>query len=151
MEKSEEEFFLRNKQSEIRHNQCKSCYKITRRYHEHYTKYKGEYVKRAMTRMQRLKKENRLKIIDYLKDKCCCVCGEMDMVVLDFDHKDRSQKVDSVSRLVSNGSSWEKIIAEIEKCEIFCSNCHRKRTAKQFGWLKGTVTQVGRGLSAKEL
>jgi hypothetical protein len=32
------------------------------------------------------------------------------------------------------GFALKTLIAEIEKCDIQCANCHRKRTAKQFGW-----------------
>jgi hypothetical protein len=32
--------------------------------------------------------------------------------------------------MISVGYSWEKIEAEISKCEVRCANCHRKRHAK---------------------
>jgi hypothetical protein len=46
--------------------------------------------------------------------------------VLDFDHI--RDKEFGISRAIQNGTSLDKIIKEIEKCEIVCSNCHRKRT-----------------------
>jgi hypothetical protein len=32
---------------------------------------------------------------------------------------------------------WRRVLVEIEKCDVRCANCHRKRTAQQFGWRKG--------------
>lgn len=64
----------------------------------------------------------------------CMDCGEADPIVLEFDHKADSIKVESVTQMVMNNASWERITAEIEKCEVRCANCHRRRTAAQFGY-----------------
>ena len=45
---------------------------------------------------------------------------------MDFDHV-RGVKHKNVSELISTLSK-KKIDAEIAKCEIVCSNCHRIRT-----------------------
>lgn len=71
---------------------------------------------------------------DLLKSCFCVDCGESDPVVLDFDHVE-GEKVASVSKLF-RAASKERIQAELAKCEVRCSNCHRKRTAQQFGWYK---------------
>ena len=49
--------------------------------------------------------------------------------VMDFDHL--SDKVRGVSVLMNQGVSLNKILEEIEKCELVCSNCHRVRTFKR--------------------
>lgn len=36
----------------------------------------------------------------------------------------------------------ENLMAEIEKCDILCANCHRIKTAKQLGWYKDLIDQV---------
>jgi hypothetical protein len=41
-----------------------------------------------------------------------------------------------VSRLVGSGSSLEVLMTEIAKCNVVCSNCHRKITAKELGWYR---------------
>lgn len=46
--------------------------------------------------------------------------------VMDFDHLDPTQKEFDLSN--GAGYSLKRILAEIAKCEVVCSNCHRKRT-----------------------
>ena len=78
------------------------------------------------------KNRNRLHLYNYLKDKSCVDCGETDPVVLDFDHiKDKKY---NISYLIALGYSISKIDEEINKCEIRCANCHRRKTSKQLGW-----------------
>jgi len=60
------------------------------------------------------------------KESCRCIkCGESDFRVLDFHHK-TNNKTDCVADLVRNGLSKKNILKEIQKCDILCSNCHRK-------------------------
>ena len=47
--------------------------------------------------------------------------------VMDFDHLPKYKKVADITLLVKAGSS-KKLMEEIKKCEIICSNCHRIRT-----------------------
>ena len=54
----------------------------------------------------------------------CKVCGyNKSHYALDFHHRSREDKADSVSRLASNGLRT-KVLAEIEKCDVLCKNCH---------------------------
>ena len=67
--------------------------------------------------------------------KGCIDCGEKDLVCLEFDHV-LGTKVLAVSVMLHNGWALEKIKEEISKCVIRCANCHRRKTAVQFGWHK---------------
>ena len=42
----------------------------------------------------------------------------------------------SVNRMRTMRYSWNAILVEIAKCDIRCANCHRRRTASQYGWDK---------------
>jgi hypothetical protein len=46
---------------------------------------------------------------------------------MDFDHRDPSTKLRSVTQMISN-FGIERILAEAAKCDIVCANCHRLRT-----------------------
>lgn len=61
--------------------------------------------------------------------KPCVDCGiEYPTYVMDFDHRDGTDKVCSVARMVSQGWSLPRIAAEIAKCDLRCANCHRIKT-----------------------
>jgi len=69
---------------------------------------------------------------DWLSKHQCVDCGESDIVVLEFDHQ--QNKEESISRAMVNGWSIKRIQKEIDKCEVRCANCHRKKTALDFKW-----------------
>lgn len=57
----------------------------------------------------------------------CIDCGvNYPPHVMDFDHREGTEKHKPVSRLLNN--SWKRIKDEIAKCDLVCSNCHRQRT-----------------------
>jgi L-lysine 2,3-aminomutase len=47
--------------------------------------------------------------------------------VMDFDHRDPAKKKDGVATLVKKGNV-KRLLEEIDKCDVVCSNCHRERT-----------------------
>lgn len=72
-------------------------------------------------------RHTRVEKVKQIKQKLCCVvCGEKEMVCLDFHHRDPSQKDMSVSLLTRRGHAWQRVLDEINKCICVCSNCHRK-------------------------
>lgn len=83
-------------------------------------------------RRDRIRKENREKVHEYLRTHPCVDCGETDMVVLQFDHL--RDKVCGIGTMIANGYTWLKIYQEIEKCEVVCANDHQRRTAVRAKW-----------------
>lgn len=45
---------------------------------------------------------------------------------MDFDHLEN--KLGNVSSMLARGLAEAKIMAEVGKCDLICSNCHRIRT-----------------------
>lgn len=82
------------------------------------------------------KKDKQLKVFTYLLKNQCKKCGEANPVCLEFHHKIREDKYKSISQMVRENYDWNKIENEIKKCEILCSNCHKKETAYQCKWKK---------------
>ncbi|HVY01347.1 MAG TPA: hypothetical protein VHA12_01110 [Candidatus Nanoarchaeia archaeon] len=56
----------------------------------------------------------------------CSICGEKHPATIDFHHKLSEQKEQGIANMVANGYSITKIKEELSKCQILCSNCHRK-------------------------
>ena len=132
--KSLEDFHHRTKALDGRQTVCKDCNRKQRS--AYYRTATGKENNQAQGKRTIVR--NTLLLIDYLKEHACVDCGESDIVVLQFDHLDRSLKTAEISRMLkSNG--WSRILEEIQKCEVVCANCHTRRTAKQFNWMKATA------------
>ena len=66
----------------------------------------------------------RLKILEYLGNKCQG-CGYSQCIqALDAHHINSDEKEFNISG--SHSRSWESIIKELDKCVLLCSNCHRE-------------------------
>lgn len=62
----------------------------------------------------------------------CADCGyNKNGVALQFDHMDGFEKKNTVSNLIRSDYGWDAIMAEIEKCEVVCANCHAIRTKER--------------------
>jgi hypothetical protein len=57
----------------------------------------------------------------------CVDCGETDLDVLEFDHREPRKK----KFLVGRAPTPLLARREIEKCDIRCANCHRRRHARE--------------------
>lgn len=124
-----ENFPLRNSARGTYHAICKNCQNTYVR--AHYQTYRAAYIEKARVRNAEQTRINAKFMIEYLSSHPCVDCGESDIVVLEFDHL--RDKVADVSVLARGGYSLEAIQKEIDKCEVVCANCHRRRTARQFG------------------
>ena len=100
-----ENFGWRNKEKQQRNAYCKSC---------HLKKVKENYNKKVA------------KINEIKSHLCCEKCGETRPYVLDFHHKNPSEKKDTVARMIANTSNINSVLEEIAKCAVLCANCHRE-------------------------
>jgi len=77
----------------------------------------------------------------------CVDCGIADIRVLEFDHV-RGTKVAAIS-IMMRDASFEKLRAEIAKCEVRCANCHAIVTYRRRGgsWHDRFLTPDRTGLA----
>lgn len=90
--------------------------------HESYLRNKEEVKERNRKR----RKERKEWFYEYLSDKSCINCGEVENVCLDHHHVNPEEKHDGIGHMLTELRSIESILKEIDKCVIICSNCHRK-------------------------
>jgi thioester reductase-like protein len=71
--------------------------------------------------------------LNSIKDnRRCSNCGhQFRYWSLNFDHRNQKKKFKPVSQMKNSKYSKEKIILEIEKCDLICVNCHRIKIWKQ--------------------
>lgn len=108
---------------------CRECKRKRER------KYYPKAAIRLSARKKRVILRNKELALSYLKAHPCVDCGIGDPILLTFDHV-RGRKSDTVGRMIQRDISWERIFAEIEKCEVRCFNCHALKTARERGWRK---------------
>jgi predicted DNA-binding protein YlxM (UPF0122 family) len=70
----------------------------------------------------------KIKLMD-LKGGKCCDCGsyDLDISCYEFHHLDPTKKDFNLSSLNVAKIFIEKVLKELEKCILLCSNCHRER------------------------
>lgn len=134
------DFFVRDRRTGRRHTQCKGCYKVQRgtTQQQHYQQNREAYITRAKKRNTAARQELYKQVLDYLRAHPC-PCGEHDPAVLEFHHRDPEDKEATVSSMLRNMRSWSRILVEVEKCDVLCANCHKRKTAAQFGWYRSTA------------
>jgi len=72
---------------------------------------------------------------EYLSTHPCIECGENDPRVLEFHHRHGKDK--PISVMVAGGYPIHTIQSEIDKCDVLCTNYHRKKTMNERGWFRG--------------
>ena len=69
--------------------------------------------------------------LDSLKQAPCMDCGvEFPPECMDFDHI-KGEKLFNIAN--ARYLAWGSVLAEIAKCELVCSKCHRLRTVERNG------------------
>lgn len=122
--KDESEFNKKKGRKDGLSSHCKTCSrKLT---NESYAKKPDYYRANILKRRRRIKK-----ILDKIKTESpCCDCkNNYPPYVMDFDHLDSSKKEFGISNAWN--LSFDRLMEEVKKCEVVCSNCHRIRTHKR--------------------
>jgi hypothetical protein len=113
------------KSKDGRSSVCTVCQREYNR--AHYQNNKQPYLDRAVARKSALKE-----VVRQLKDRPCTDCGgKFHFAAMDFDHTADNKSFD-VGRAVALGLGIDRIQAEIAKCDVVCSNCHRVRTFERY-------------------
>lgn len=108
---------------------CKDC---SRKYiRNHYNNNLKYYIEKARVRNKMIKDIGTSYLGPYLLSHPCVDCGEKDILVLEFDHRDRTKKISEIRNIIQRGGTLDKVKKEVEKCDVRCANCHRRKTEKE--------------------
>lgn len=119
-------------------NWCKSCLRSYNKENRHKYRARDRAYNQERYRSgldvdyrKRWKEERYERLNTYKESHPCMDCRQpFPAVCMDFHHRDPTTKIADVAVLIgAKKKSWEIIEAEINKCDLICSNCHRIRTA----------------------
>lgn len=122
-----EDFNKSSRASDGRQSYCRACSK------SHYRDNSIRHKANTSRRNKAIGAEYQWRIWQHLASNPCMDCGEIDPIVLEFDHV-RGKKLFSISQASKRKFAWTRVAEEIEKCDVRCANCHRRKTAKQFNY-----------------
>ena len=88
-------------------------------YNKNYLEENREKVNAQCRARRRKKKQER---VNHLGG-CCVGCGQTNIDLLQFDHIDRTKKVDVIMRMPN-----DKLYEELDNCQVLCKDCHRIKT-----------------------
>jgi hypothetical protein len=143
--KSIDQFAWRRKRKRQRDNMCAPCRSAYGR--EHYLANRQRYID-AEAQRKRARAESRTRwLIEFFRNHPCVDCGEQDPIVLEFDHL-RDKVFEVMNQFASR--NWREILDEIEKCDVVCANCHRRRTARRNKSLRFVLTQGDETLEGQD-
>ena len=118
------EFNKKARSGDGRQSYCRGCNRARSRryYQENHTHHLGVILAWKKQR----KKELYARIAAVKAMNGCQLCPEADPVCLEFHHPVPGEKDFNVSNYFNVTWSWPGIVAEMIKCVVLCSNCHKK-------------------------
>ncbi len=103
-----------------------------RRYNrEYYRRNRERLLEKQRYKNRRFAEGRRKWLSDYKKNLKCCRCEENHPAALTFHHRDSSTKEFDIGNAINLGVGLNRLMAEIEKCDVLCANCHAKEHYSQ--------------------
>lgn len=87
--------------------------------------------KEKWTKYRKKQRKESKEFVHKARSGGCERCDENHPACLDFHHRNPDEKEFSLRDVHSQKYSLERIQKEIDKCEVLCSNCHRKEHWKE--------------------
>ena len=119
-EKPLSEFYNNKSKKDGKQSCCKLC--TNKAVNNHYTNNKKYYKDKRGKRAYGIREWVR----ELKSTLACTACGENHPATLDFHHRNPQEKDLEISKMSTYGWSVERMQKEIDKCDVLCSNCHRK-------------------------
>lgn len=122
--KSVEEFSKNKARKDGLASMCKHCWK---EYYKDY--YQGSKEQGRLKVQRETKREALQRVVQERKNSPCADCGKTyPHYVMDMDHREREKKSFNIADGIRTLVAMDKMLLELNKCDVVCSNCHRIRT-----------------------
>lgn len=121
---------------------CKEC-KAQR--HKDRIQKEGYQKNKEVYRLKNAKRRDdwRRWLLEFKSSLCCVECGENHPSCLEFHHRNPEDKDFNIAGFATkqmfNDKKQQVILKEIDKCDVLCSNCHRKRHWIEGGYYKNVI------------
>lgn len=86
---------------------------------------------------ERERRERKAKLVELLGSQCCSCGYRKCIAAFEFHHRAPSQKQFPLSK-ENLLRKWPLLLAEAEKCDLYCANCHRELEEA----LRGALTDL---------
>lgn len=105
---------------------CRSCQKVAS--NEWYRRNTDRQKARVRVNNRKYIKKARVVILERKRQPCADCQRRHPSWVMQFDHLPGTVKLFDLARAMSAHRSIGAIVAEMDKCEVVCANCHCRRT-----------------------
>jgi len=93
---------------------------------DYYQRNRQHLLAKQAEKNKKLRERQRQWLIDYKKGLACVRCGENHPATLQFHHRNHEEKEFEIALYTALSFSKARLLAEIEKCDVICANCHAK-------------------------
>ena len=83
------------------------------------------------------RRSNKLRLIEQFGGACIACGYSATPATLEFHHRDAATKDFSIGGF---SGSWDRLVAEAQKCDLLCANCHRRRHLEEKPPLRNQAT-----------
>ena len=71
--------------------------------------------------------ERKKKLIEIAGGQCCDCGYKRNIAALEFHHVNPEEKLFGIDLRKCSNLQWDRLVEEVKKCILICSNCHRER------------------------
>lgn len=126
---TKEEMPLTEEQIELLLPKCKNCHKLLEGLRRDFcsNSCKSQFYQIDSYNAQQARGlVRKLQLVEF-KGGCCQVCGyKKNLAALEFHHLNEEDKLFALDLRSISNRSIERLIEEVNKCELVCANCHRE-------------------------
>jgi len=103
--------------------------KYDKSYHQVYASLNKDRLRSVRRKSDMERRHNLRSIVDSLKNYSCKDRSIIrSSYLMQFDHREPSLKIKDICRMINDCEPKQRILDEIEKCDLVCIMCHRLRT-----------------------